>query len=116
MPARGQRRAAWMCPFGGLRGSGPLSARRPQSLDSEARTSVQTGPSLDGGSVHETALHGPPAELVAVGELQFPQHRRHVRLDRLGRDMESRPDLLVEVAASDVLEDLALAGGELVEL
>ena len=34
----------------------------------------------------------------------------------LHRDVEAQTDLLVEVAAGDVAEDLALARGELVEL
>ena len=37
-------------------------------------------------------------------------------LDGLHRDLEAQADLLVEVAARDVAKDLALAGGELVEL
>src|SRR4051794_650961 len=105
---------AWF--LSGRLGSGPLSASRPQSLDSETRMFVQRAPPLDAGSVHEAALHGPAAELVAVGELQLSQHCGDVRLHRLGRDMEPGPDLLVEVGAGGVLEDPAPARGELVEL
>src|SRR4051812_14353347 len=103
-------------PLGGHLGDqGPLSAEQNASLDFLTRTFVQSGRSLDGDLVHEAALHGPPAELVPVGELELAEHRRDVRLDGLRGDMEPRPDLLVEVAAGDVLEDLALARGQLVE-
>ena len=53
---------------------------------------------------------------MAGGQLQLAQDRGHVRLDGLGGDPEPRRDLLVEVAAGDVAQDLALAGGELLEL
>ena len=36
----------------------------------------------------QALLHRPAAELVAVGELELAQHRRDVRLDRLGADAE----------------------------
>src|SRR6185436_14445398 len=55
-------------------------------------------------------------QLVAARELELSQHRGDVRLDGLRGDVEAEGDLLVHVAASDVLEDLALAGGEGVEL
>src|SRR5262245_41168091 len=48
----------------------------------------------------------PARQLVAVGELQLAQHRRHVRLDGLGRDPQAQGDLLVHVPARDVTEDL----------
>ena len=67
-------------------------------------------------SVHEPALDRPAAELVAVRELELSEHGRDVRLDGLRRDRELEGDLLVEVAAGDEAQDLALAQGELVEL
>ncbi len=68
------------------------------------------------GSVDQPPAHGPAAELVPVGELQLAQHRADVGLHGLHRDAEAQADLLVEVAARDVAEHLALAGGELIEL
>jgi DNA repair protein RecO (recombination protein O) len=68
------------------------------------------------GLVDQPPLHRPPRELVAGGELELAQDRGDVGLDRLGRDAQARGDLLVEVARGQVLEDLALAGGEQVEL
>src|SRR3954454_2017999 len=69
-----------------------------------------------GGSVDQSAGHGPAAELVAVRKLQLAEHRADVRLDGLHRDVEAQRDLLVEIAARDETQDLALAGGELIEL
>src|SRR4051794_8759252 len=101
---------------GHLRGSRPPIGGTGRFAYFPARTFVQPGRSPDRDLVQEAALHGPPAELVPVGELELAEHRRDVRLDGLGGDMEPRPDLLVEVAAGDVLEHLALARGQLVEL
>src|SRR3954453_4492517 len=64
----------------------------------------------------EVALGGPAGELVAVRELQLAQHRADVRLDGLRRDPEAQRDLLVEIAAREVPEHLALARRELVEV
>ena len=64
----------------------------------------------------QVPFHGPPRQLVAGGQLELAQDRGHVRLDGLGGDAEPQRDLLVEVAAGDVAQDLALARGELVEL
>src|SRR5829696_3021103 len=68
------------------------------------------------GSVDQPPADRPPAELVAVGELELAEHRADVGLDRLHRDAEAQANLLVEVAAGYVAEDLPLAGGELVEV
>ena len=38
------------------------------------------------GASDEAAVGGPAGQLVAVGQLQLAQHRRHVGLDRLHRD------------------------------
>ena len=57
----------------------------------------------------QLTLGGPPAELVAVGELELSQHGGDVGLDCFGRDAQALGDLLVEVAASDVAENLTLA-------
>src|SRR3954451_5331136 len=67
-------------------------------------------------SVDEPPLDGLARELVAVGELQLAQDRGDVRLDRLGGDAQAQRDLLVEVAAREQLQDLALARREGVEL
>src|SRR4051812_35129549 len=75
-------------------------------------SAVDTGCPL----IDEAALHGPARQFVPRGELQLAQHGRHVRFDGLGGDPQAGGDLLVEVAAGDVPEDLALARGELVEL
>src|SRR6266511_876606 len=64
----------------------------------------------------QPAVGGPPAELVAVRELELSQHRRDMALDRLHRDVELARDLLVGVAPGDEPQDLALPGRELVEL
>src|SRR4029078_10805878 len=64
---------------------------------------------------HEPPLHRPTRQLVAVGELELAQNRRDVRLDRLRRDPEAERDLLVEVAASEVAQHLALTRREVVE-
>ena len=53
---------------------------------------------------------------MAGGELELAQHGADVGLDGLDGDPEALGDLLVEVAAGDVAQDLALARGELVEL
>ncbi len=60
-------------------------------------------------SVHQPALDRPAAELVAVRELELAEHGADVGLDRLRRDHSSQRDLLVEVAAGDQAQDLALA-------
>src|SRR5204863_8422141 len=64
----------------------------------------------------EPAVDGPAGELVAAGELELPEDGGDVGLHRLDRDLQAAGDLLVGVAPGDVAEDLALAGGELVEL
>ena len=64
----------------------------------------------------EPPLGRPAGQLVAVGELELAQHGGHVGLDGLGRDPRPQRDLLVHVAAREVAQDLALAGGELVEV
>src|SRR5882757_7782039 len=66
--------------------------------------------------VDQPAGDRPATELVAVGQLQLPQHGADVSLHGLHRDVEPQRDLLVEVAARDVAEYFPLAGGELVEL
>ena len=55
-------------------------------------------------------------QLVAAGELELAQHGRDVRLDGLRRDAELGGDLLVHVSARDVLEHLALARRQQVQL
>src|SRR3954447_4120232 len=67
-------------------------------------------------SIDQPSLRGPAAELVAGGELELAQHGAHVRLDGLDRDAQALGDLLVEVAAGDVAQLLALARRELVEV
>src|SRR5258708_3745555 len=71
---------------------------------------------LGRGRVDQAALGRPARELVAVGELELAQDGGDVGLDGLRRDAEAQGDLLVEIAAGDVLDDLALAWGEVVEL
>ena len=90
---------------------GPGGAARSRSTSSACRTAgrwprMSSGP---GRSVDQPSLHRPAAELVAVGELELAQHGGDVGLDRLDRDPEPLRDLLVEVAAGDVAQDLALA-------
>ena len=53
---------------------------------------------------------------MAVGELELAQHGADVRLDRLDADPEPQRDLLVQVAAREVAQDLELAGGQLVDV
>ena len=53
---------------------------------------------------------------MAGRKLELAQNRRDVGLDGLHRDAQPLRDLLVEIAARDVLDDLALARRELVEL
>src|SRR5829696_4891704 len=64
----------------------------------------------------EPSLHGPARQLMAVGELELAQDGRDVGLDGLRRDAQPQGDLLVEVAAGEQLQDLALARGERVEV
>ena len=93
--------------------------RRPLvrgSLRAIARPRVRAGRQRPPALVDQPALDRPAAELVAIGELQLSQHRADVGLDRLRRDRELERDLLVEVAAGDQAQDLALAQGQLVEL
>src|SRR5690606_14067474 len=63
----------------------------------------------------DAALMRPAAQLVAGRELQLAQHGADVGLDRLDRDIEPCRDLLVEVAAGYVLQDLALARRQEIE-
>src|SRR5438876_2334548 len=65
---------------------------------------------------NEAVLRGPSRQLVTRRELQLAEHARDVALDRLRRDVESRGDLLVHVAARDQLEHLALPRCQLVQL
>src|SRR5215211_1173015 len=67
-------------------------------------------------SVHQAPLDGPAAQLVPARELELAQYCADVRLDGLRGDAKSRRDLLVEIAARDQPQHLALAGCELVEL
>jgi hypothetical protein len=48
-------------------------------------------------------------ELMAVRQVQLAQDGGRVALDRAHRHAEHRGDLVVQVAAGDVLEDLAFA-------
>ena len=66
--------------------------------------------------VDQPALGGPAAQLVAVRELQLLEDGRDVVLHRLRRDPELERDLLVEVAARDQVEHLALARRQAREL
>src|SRR5216684_5224538 len=89
------------------------SARRRSGMPSSRRPTHRGAPPR---SLDEPPLDRPAAELVAVGKLELAEHGADVRLDGLGRDAELERDLLVEVAAGDELEHLALARGELVQL
>ena len=74
-----------------------------------ARSSARCRSASSRARSTEAAVGGPARQLVAARQLELAQHRRHVRLDRLRRDVEPQCDLLVHVAARDVLEHLALA-------
>src|SRR6266581_1075540 len=65
---------------------------------------------------HQAAVGGPAGQLVAARELQLAEHRGHVGLYRLHREVQPAGDLLVGVAPGDVPEDLLLPRGELVQL
>src|SRR4029450_630311 len=65
---------------------------------------------------YQPTVAGPAGQLVAAGELELTQHRRHVGLDRLHRQVQAARDLLVGEPAGDVAQDLPPAGGELVQL
>src|SRR5271166_3381347 len=66
--------------------------------------------------VDQPPVHRPARQLVAAGELELAQHGRHMSLDGLRRDAELDGDLLVHVPARDVLEHLALARRQQVQL
>src|SRR5205823_62376 len=72
--------------------------------------------STRGASIDQAPLDRPAAELVAVRELELSQHRADVRLDRLHRNRELARDLLVEIAAGDQAQHLALPKRQLIEL
>lgn len=57
-------------------------------------------------------MGGPQGQLPPVGQLQFAQDPRDVRLHGLDGDEELGGDFLVCVATSDQLHHLAFPGGE----
>src|SRR5580692_7896779 len=81
-----------------------LVSRTPNTNNSDRRLLVDQSP-----------MDRPAGQLVAAGELKLAQHGGDVRLDGLCRDAELSGDLLVHVAARDVLEHLALARRQQVE-
>ena len=111
-------RAAHQPPGGG---AGPCAAdgrepeRRPPARRGSAAPRAPATEALDAVET-QAALGGPARELVARRKLQLAQHGGHVGLHRLGRDVEPQGDLLVHVAAGDVLEHLAFARCQVVEL
>jgi hypothetical protein len=54
-------------------------------------------------------LVGPGGELVAIRQSELAEHRRHVRLDRLDRQVQALRDLAVRVATGEQAEHLLLA-------
>src|SRR5579863_9623765 len=91
------------------------TGRATPSPAARGRTTGDAIPAA-GRSSGQAPLGGPPGELVARGELELAQHRGHVALDGLDRDVQLAGDLLVGVALGDQPEDLALPAGQLVEL
>src|SRR5207248_2216916 len=90
-----------------------------RKLPCTARTPIRSASLIAGivGAVSGQPVVGCPArELVARRELELPEDARDVALDGLRRQGQASRDLLVEVAAGDELQHLALARGELVEL
>src|SRR5690606_31141426 len=81
-----------------------------------ATTAIWSSWSTFGRRLHQAAVSGPPGELVTVGQLELPQHRRHMRLDRLHRDEQLLGDLFVGVPTSDQPKDLALTLGQPVQV
>ena len=130
MGAGGPAAATGRWPIGTSRRSGTLEATRPPSpeVTTWAKARSCTSRAITSGSVTSNAgdrftaasqhapFGGPVGQLVAVRQLQLAQHRRHVALHRLGRDPQLPGDLLVGVAPGDEAQDLALPGGQLVEL
>src|SRR6266852_1993367 len=88
------------------------SARRRSAMPSSRRPTHRGVPPR---SLDEPPLDRPAAELVAVGKLELAEHGADMCLDGLGHDAELERDLLVEVAAGDELQHLALARRELVQ-
>src|SRR5690349_21641440 len=74
--------------------------------------------SLDDSAVvaDEAADARPVAELVARRQLQLAQDGGDVRLDRSRADAQARADALVGIAAREVMQDVALARRQHVEL
>src|SRR5215472_4391890 len=64
----------------------------------------------------QAALSRPAGELVPGGQLELAQHRGHVALHRLDRDIQFPPDLPVGVAPRNQPEHIPLPRGELVKL
>ena len=104
-PAEGARADA--------RDRGPRRPARASSRCTRARRSPPRRPRARG-----PAAGAPPPSATARGGSRAAACAapRHVGLDRLRRDVEPQRDLLVHVAARDVLQHLALARRELVEL
>src|SRR5438093_7795701 len=67
-------------------------------------------------ALDEPVLGRPARELVSCRQLQLAEHVRHMALDCLDGQVESRGDLLVHVAARDQLEDLTLTRRKLVQV
>src|SRR3984957_17868808 len=65
--------------------------------------------------LRQPTLGGPAGELVPGGELELAQDGGDVAFDRLDRDVELAGHLLVGVPLGDQPQDLALAGGQLVQ-
>ena len=92
------------------RGGAQLEQRLPRQLG-QVRGIAMLGGEVVGHPLclDQAAVGGPSGELVAGRELQLAQDGRHMGLDRLGRDAEVAPDLLVGVAPGNQAEDLTLA-------
>src|SRR5215472_2086966 len=68
------------------------------------------------GWLVQPPLGRPARQLVAGGELEFPQHRGDVAFNGLAGDIELARYLPIGVTAGDQAENLALARRQLVEL
>ena len=115
--------AGCFCRYSGHRcRSGHVS--RPRIRDRNV-TAIGGGPAPrhDGWLVCDLHLGSddpPPArpvsEFVTVGQLEFPQHRRDMGLDRLVADVQAARHLLVGEAAGDQAQYLLLTVGQLIQL
>src|SRR5580692_177307 len=96
-----------------------LPTRVPPSTQPDTHTARQPLPPRARARallVDQPPVHRPAAQLVAARELKLAQHCGDVRLDGLRRNTELGGDLLVHVATRDVLQHLALARCQQVEL